>query len=109
MVPHCRVTDGPNDTTRSAVEELQSGAWLLLGRALQVVWLAVIGLLLWRGGEHARRVAFASLIIPLGYALPYVLGFGYERHFALLIMLCTICLIFLLPEAARLRSIKNNV
>lgn len=67
MVPYYRVTDGPNDTTRSAVEELLSGAWLLFGRALEVVWLAVIGFLLCRGDAQARRIALTSLIIPLSY------------------------------------------
>ena len=108
MVPHYRVTDGANDTTRTAVEELLSGVWLLLGRALEVVWLAVIGFLMCRGDAQARRVAITGLIIPLGYALPYVLGFGYERHFSLLIMLVIICLIFLLPEVERLRAPTKN-
>lgn len=107
IVPHYRVTDGANDTTRTMVEEWLSGVWLCLGRVLEIVWLAVIGFLIYRGDAQARRVAFASLVIPLGYALPYVSGFGYERHFSLLIMLVTICLIFSLPEAARLRSAKK--
>lgn len=107
IVPHYRVTDGANDTTRTIAEEWLSGVWLSLGRALEIMWLAVIGFLIYRGDAQARRVAFASLVIPLGYALPYVLGFGYERHFSILIMLVTIGLIFSLPEAARVRSTKK--
>ena len=107
IVPHYRVTDGANDTTRTVAEEWLSGIWLSLGRALEIVWLAVIGFLIYRGDAQARRVVFASLVIPISYALPYVLGFGYERHFSLLIMLVTIGLIFSLPEAARLRSTKT--
>ena len=107
-VPYFRVSDGPNDTARSTIEDTLSGIWLFLGRMLQVAWLAVIGVLMCRGDSQARRVAFTSLIIPLGYALPYVLGFGYERHFSLFIMLVTISLIFLLPEAERLRSVKTT-
>lgn len=104
IVPHYRVTDGANDTTRTMAEEWLSGVWLSLGRVLEIPWLAVIGFLICRGDAQARRVAVFSLIIPLGYALPYVLGFGYERHFSILIMLVTICLIFSLQEAARVRS-----
>ena len=107
IVPHYRVTDGANDTTRTMAEEWLSGVWLSLGRALEIVWLAVIGFLICRGDAQARRVAIASLIIPLSYALPYVLGFGYERHFSILIMLVTIGLIFSLPEAARVLLIKK--
>ena len=107
IVPHYRVTDGANDTIRTRVEEWLSGLWLSLGRALEIVWLAVIGFLICFGDTRARRLAFTSLVIPLGYALPYVVGFGYERHFSLLIMLVTIGLIFSLPEAARLRSTKK--
>ena len=107
IVPHYRVTDGANDTTRTMVEEWLSGVWLSLGRALETVLLAVIGFLIYRGDAQARRVAFASLFILISYAFPYVLGFGYERHFSLLIMLVTIGLIFSLPEAARLRSAKK--
>lgn len=109
MVPHYRVTDGANDTTRTMVEEWLSGVWLSLGRALEIVWFAVIGLLICRGDAQARRVAFASLVIPISYALPYVLGFGYERHFSLLIMLVTIGLIFALPQAVRVLSIQDKL
>ncbi len=109
IVPHYRVTDGANDTTRTMVEEWLSGVWLSSGRALEIVWLAVIGFLIYRGDAQARHVAITSLIIPLAYALPYVFGFGYERHFSILIMLVTIGLIFSLPEVARVRSTKKLV
>lgn len=104
IVPHYRVTDGANDTTRTIAEEWLSGVWLSLGRALEIAWLAVIGFLICRGDAQARRVAFTSLVIPISYAVPYVFGFAYERHFSILIMLVTIGLIFSLPEAARVRS-----
>ncbi len=108
IVPHYRVSEGARDTDRSAPEELLTGGWLFLGRLAEGAWLATSVYLMRQGDGQARRVAAASFAFPIAYALPYVLGFGYERHFSLLIMLVTLCLMFVLLEITRFRSRQTH-
>jgi hypothetical protein len=103
LVPY-RLTDGLKEKSRSTAEEVIATAWLAIGRVLELLGLALSVFLLLRGDMAARRVAAASLLLTTSYAAPYILGFGYERHFAIFVMLTAICDLFLFSEFMRLRG-----
>ncbi len=97
-----RLTDGTKEISRSAFEEILVTAWLSVGRVLEFLGLAASLILLVRGDARARRVAAASLLLTASYVTPYLLGYGYERHFSIFVMLTAVCDLFLLSEAIRL-------
>jgi hypothetical protein len=100
LVPY-RMTDGLKEKTRGKAEEAMGSAWLAIGRALELFGLTASLWLIMRGDIQARRVAAASLLVTASYATPYILGFGYERHFSIFVMLVAICSLFLFSELAR--------
>jgi hypothetical protein len=98
-VPHFRVTGSSrNDMERTQVERWLSRAWLLGGRLVQIVWVVCAILAFRHGDGQSRNLALIGLGLPLSYALPYVLGFAYERHYSLFILLVSICTLFLLRD-----------
>jgi hypothetical protein len=102
LIPHT-MTAGLEEKKRGALEEWIGSCWLAVGRALELFGLGASLYLLICGDAPARRVAIASLFLTVGYATPYVLGFGYERHFSLFVMLASICGLFLFSHLVRLR------
>ncbi len=91
---------------RSRGETLVGSSWLALGRLIEIFALAASLYLLVRGDSAARRVALASLALGACYATPYILGFGYERHFSILIMLAALSSLFLVSALVRLNGAK---
>jgi hypothetical protein len=107
LVPY-RMTDGPKEKSRGRAEEIIGSAWLAIGRLLELFGLMASLWLIWRGDARARRVAVASLFLTASYATPYVLGFGYERHFSIFVMLVAICSLFLFAELVRLARDESH-
>ncbi len=104
-----RLTDGVSEKARKLPEEIFGTIWLSIGRVLEILALATGLYLIVRGDAQARRVGTASLMIIAGYAAPYVLGYGYERHFSLLVMLAAVCDLFLFSEFIRSRAREKGV
>lgn len=102
LVPYVMIA-GLEEKRRGAVEELIGSGWLAIGRVLELFGLGASLYLLVRGDAPARRVAIASLALTGAYVAPYILGFGYERHFSIFVMLASICCLFLFSQLARLR------
>ncbi len=105
LVPY-RMTDGLKEKTRGRIEEFVGSGWLAIGRVLELFGLTASLWLLLRGDEQSRRVAIASLLLTGSYVTPYILGFGYERHFSIFVMLVSICCLFLFSEL--IRSSQNE-
>lgn len=106
LVPY-RMTDGLKEKTRGRIEELVGSGWLAIGRVLELFGLTASLWLLLRGDEQSPRVAIASLLLTGNYVTPYILGFGYERHFSIFVMLVSICCLFLFSELVRSAPKRN--
>lgn len=89
---------------RSLPEELLAGSWLLAGRLVEFFGLGLALMLLFRGDARARAIAGASLGLCACYAAPYILGFGVERHFSILILVSALSTMVLTSEWQRLRG-----
>lgn len=89
---------------RSLPEELLAGSWLLAGRLVEFFGLGLALMLLAKGDGRARAIAGASLGLCACYAAPYILGFGVERHFSILILTSALCTMVLASEWQRLRE-----
>ena len=91
------------------VEDLSVRIWLLEGRLIELVFVSFI---LWRSlrGDRVDRLQSLLAVALLGsYALPYLVGFNYERHitpFLAMVFACGAYLAFtgrhILPNRARL-------
>jgi len=106
LIPYI-MTDGGaglKEKSRGRMEELIGSAWLIVGRLLEIAGLALSLMLLVKGDGRARLIAITALALTTAYATPYILGFGYERHFAIFVMLAAISDLFVFSEVVRLRG-----
>lgn len=103
MVPFVLEQDGV-EKWRKPHEEVLVGAWILVGRLLELTGLAMVVVLLRRGDGRARAIAAAALGLMACYAAPYIVGFGVERHFSVFIALGAALNLFLAREFVRVRS-----
>jgi hypothetical protein len=106
LVPYFNYVTSPDggrliETPRGRGEQIVGDVWLALGRIVELFAIGASLYLLVRGDGRARRVALVSLAIMVSYATPYILGFGYERHFSILIMLATLASLFLISALVR--------
>jgi hypothetical protein len=103
-----RLSDRYVERSRGAIEEALGSAWLTIGRLFELFGLVMSVVLLLRGDARARHVAIASLLLTAAYATPYVLGYGFERHFAPFVMLSALCSIFVFSEWQRIRGTRGT-
>jgi len=106
LIPYI-MTDGGGglkEKSRGRVEEMIGSVWLVAGRLLEVTGLVLSLILLAKGDGRARLIAVTALALMSAYAAPYILGFGYERHFAIFVMLAAISGLFVFSEAVRLHE-----
>lgn len=54
-------------------------AWMVLGRLAQLLIVPLL-LVLWRRTERRRWLAWIPAALLAAYALPYLVGFAYQRH-----------------------------
>ncbi|QAY96919.1 hypothetical protein CWB41_15230 [Methylovirgula ligni] len=111
LVPYRNYVPAPDgshliELPRSRGEADVGSLWLALGRLIEIFAFGASLYLLIRGDSAARRVALASLALGVCYATPYILGFGYERHFSILIMLAALSSLFLVSALVRLSGAK---
>ncbi len=109
LVPYRNYVPAPDgshliELPRSHVEARVGSLWLSFGRLIEIFAFGAGLYLLARGDSAARRVALVSLALGACYAAPYILGFGYERHFSILIMLAALSSLFLVSALVRLRG-----
>jgi hypothetical protein len=68
------------DSLRPSAELYMTDGWLFVGRCMQFFLLVMVWML-WRTRDTASRyLAGAAVAVCVAYAAPYLVGFGYERH-----------------------------
>ena len=93
--------DGLAEAQRGIMEKLVGSVWVIPARLLEIIVLLASLWLLVRGDRPARATALAILMFVACYSAPYVFGFGHERHFAPMLMMCALSSLFLLSAFIR--------
>lgn len=104
LVPYIMEDNDGKERFRKPIEEAIGAAWLVVGRLIELLGLALAGWLLLRGDSRARAVAASSLLLASSYAAPYIIGFSVERHFSIFILICALCTLALVSEGQRMKK-----
>ncbi|MCA0405001.1 MAG: hypothetical protein LCH39_02470 [Proteobacteria bacterium] len=109
LVPHVLEDDTTRqERYRGTAEELLAGAWIVVGRLIEFFGLGLALVMIAKGDGRARAIGAASLMMCACYAAPYILGFGVERHFSILILMSSLCTIVLASEWQRLKALPRG-
>ena len=95
--PYTYTNDARNSLKPSA-ELCVTDTWLFAGRCLEL-FLVVLVWMLWRTRDAAARyLAGAAIAVCLAYAALYLVGFGYERHVTVFLVIVGVCCAVLSTE-----------
>jgi hypothetical protein len=100
QIPYVATLYG-KEVFRSVPQVVVGEIWLALARLFELTGLIMAIALIAKGDGRARTIALASLAVTAGYAIPYVIGFGYERHYSIFVMMTALFNIPLFVECAR--------
>ncbi len=84
-------TNDARTALRPSLELFVTDGWLLAGRCLELVLLALLWMLWRTGAPSTRCLALAAIAVCVAYATPYLIGFGYERHVTVFLVIVGVC------------------
>jgi hypothetical protein len=100
-------TNDARGSLRPSLELYLTDAWLFVGRCLEVLLLAMI-CTLWRTRDATLRyLAGGALAACVAYAAPYLIGFSYERHVTVFLVMVAVCCAVLGAQAWQISLAKQ--
>ncbi len=93
----------PFEDIPNPAERVWARASVVFGRLGELGWALALGILWFQGGPEGRALTLAAAATGAAYALPYVLVFNYERHYAVFFTLVAASLTVVLAALADLR------
>jgi hypothetical protein len=96
--PYTYTNDARAPSDQSWFEGIVTSVWLLVGRAFELMMLALM-VMLWRKKDSRARILVLSVVAAnTAYAAPYLLGFNYERHVTVYLVLVAVCVAVMSAE-----------
>jgi hypothetical protein len=96
--PYTYTNDARSASDVSQLETVVTSAWLLIGRIFEVVMLGLMFLLWRKRSTSARALVLGVAAVNIAYASPFLIGFNYERHVTVYLVLVIVCVAVMLAE-----------
>jgi hypothetical protein len=88
----CSISPDARGCDLLTFERVVTSAWLFIGRVVQILFV----LLLWvsfRIPGVMRTISGVSILASISYSAPFIIGFNYERHITVHIVLISVCVV----------------